>query len=198
MREDIVVVDLGIGNLANVEKALRGERSDDPYDIESADKLVLPGVGNFGEVMDALEPLKPALTDALEEGKPFLGICLGMQLLFSNSEEDKGKGLRIFKGKVIRFKKLPPPHIGWNTVDLKDELNLFEGISEENYFYFVHSYYVEPKDPRLISAYTNYRKGNKESKFPSVISYKNIHGVQFHPEKSSKTGLRMLKNFKNI
>lgn len=194
----IAIVDLGIGNLANVRKALGGVITSDPYEIERADKIVLPGVGNFGAVMKRLEPLKGTILDAINEGKPFLGICLGMQLLFEWSEESEGKGLEVFKGNVVKFRGVRVPHIGWNQVFPAKECPLFEGIKNGSYFYFVHSYYVNPQDKEVIAAITDYEsKGNKVV-FPSAVCKDNVFGVQFHPEKSSKNGLRLLENFRRL
>jgi len=194
----IAIVDLGIGNLANVRKALDGVITSDPYEIEKAEKIVLPGVGNFGAVMEKLEPLRGAILDSINDGKPFLGICLGLQLLFEWSEESEGKGLGVFKGNVVRFKGVRTPHIGWNQVWWKKDCPLFEGIKDGAYFYFVHSYYVNPADESIIAGVTDYQsKGNKVI-FTSAVCKDNIFGVQFHPEKSSRAGLRLLANFRRL
>ncbi len=191
----IAIVDLGIGNLANVRKALGGVITNDPYEIERAGKIVLPGVGNFGAVMERLEPLRGVILDAINEGKPFLGICLGLQLLFEESEESPGSmGLGVFEGKVIRFRGVRTPHIGWNQVFPSKECPLFEGIREGAYFYFVHSYYVNPLDEEVVAAKTDY----ESMVFTSAVCRDNVFGVQFHPEKSSKNGLRLLKNFRRL
>ncbi len=194
MRE-IAIVDLGIGNLANVRKALGGVITNDPYEIDRAEKIVLPGVGNFGAVMERLEPLRGVILDTINEGKPFLGICLGMQLLFEESEESPGsRGLGVFEGKVVRFRGVRTPHIGWNQVFPSKECPLFEGIKEGAYFYFVHSYYVNPRDEEVVAAKTDY----ESMVFTSAVCKDNVFGVQFHPEKSSKNGLRLLKNFRRL
>lgn len=198
MSEDIVIIDLGIGNLANVEKALDGKITSDVYDLEKADKIVLPGVGNFGSVMKTLQPFKPSILDAIEEGKPFLGICLGMQLLFEKSEESEGEGLGAFNGNVRRFRRTFSPHIGWNQVREKKRCDLLKGIDDGEFFYFVHSYHAEPKDDDLVAAITDLRANGTEIRFPSIICRGNTYGVQFHPEKSSRVGLKMLNNFKDI
>ena len=198
MSEDVVIVDLGIGNFANVEKALDGMVTNDAYDIEKAEKIVLPGVGNFGSIMEELQPLKGAIIDSIEEGKPFLGICLGMHLIFERSEENDGEGLGILKGEVVKFKDVPPPHIGWNQIHFNKKCRLQEGVKEDEFFYFVHSYIVDGLDEYLVSAVTDYQVSGEITTFPSIISKRNIFGVQFHPEKSSKAGLKMLKNFKQI
>ncbi|GAB6101787.1 imidazole glycerol phosphate synthase subunit HisH [Thermococcus atlanticus] len=195
----IAIVDLGIGNLANVRKALGGVITSDPYEIERAEKIVLPGVGNFGAVMERLEPLRGVILDAINDGKPFLGICLGLQLLFEESEESPGsRGLGVFEGKVVRFRGVRTPHIGWNQVWQKKECRLFEGIKDGAYFYFVHSYYVTPKDGGIVAGVTDYHSKGNEVVFTSAVCKDNVFGVQFHPEKSSKNGLRLLKNFRGL
>ena len=194
----IAIVDLGIGNLANVRKALDGAITSDPYEIEKAEKIVLPGVGNFGAVMEKLEPLRGAILDSINDGKPFLGICLGLQLLFEWSEESEGKGLGVFKGNVVRFKGVRTPHIGWNQVWQKKDCPLFEGIKDGAYFYFVHSYYVNPADESIIAGVTDYQSKGNEVIFTSAVCKDNIFGVQFHPEKSSRAGLRLLANFRRL
>lgn len=191
----IAIVDLGIGNLANVRKALGGVITGDPYEIERAEKIVLPGVGNFGAVMERLEPLRGIISDAINDGKPFLGICLGMQLLFEESEESPGsRGLGVFEGRVVRFRGVRTPHIGWNQVFSSKGCPLFEGIKSGSYFYFVHSYYVNPRNEEVVAATTDY----ESLVFTSAVCKDNVFGVQFHPEKSSKNGLRLLKNFRRL
>lgn len=194
----IAVVDLDIGNLANVKKALGGRVTEKSEHIRRAEKIVLPGVGNFGAAMGRLEPLRESLTEAVRNGKPFLGICLGMQLLFEESEEQVGRGLGICPGKVVRFRGVQVPHIGWNQVHSSRDLPLLEGIEEGSYFYFVHSYYVEPEEDEWIAARTEYRSEGNSVLFPSVIARGNVFGTQFHPEKSSDMGLQILKNFKEL
>ena len=195
----IAIVDLGIGNLANVRKALGGIITSDPYEIERAEKIVLPGVGNFGAVMEKLEPLRGVILDAINDGKPFLGICLGLQLLFEWSEESPGsRGLEVFKGNVIRFRGVRTPHIGWNQVWQKKECKLFEGIKDGAYFYFVHSYYAQPANESIIAGVTDYQSKGNEVIFTSVVCRDNIYAVQFHPEKSSKNGLKFLANFRRL
>lgn len=194
----IAIVDLGIGNLANVRKALDGVITSDPHEIEKAEKIVLPGVGNFGAVIEKLEPLRGVILDAINDGKPFLGICLGLQLLFEWSEESEGKGLGlgVFKGNVVRFRGVRTPHIGWNQMWRKKDCPLFEGIRDGAYFYFVHSYYVNPADESIIAGVTDYQSKGNEVIFTSAVCKDNIFGVQFHPEKSGKAGLRLLANFR--
>ncbi|HII67875.1 MULTISPECIES: imidazole glycerol phosphate synthase subunit HisH [Thermococcus] len=195
----IAIVDLGIGNLANVRKTLDGVITSDPYEIEKAEKIVLPGVGNFGAVMEKLDLLRGVILDTINDGKPFLGICLGLQLLFEESEENpESKGLGVFEGKVVRFRGVRTPHIGWNQVWQKKECKLFEGIKDGTYFYFVHSYYVNPVDEEIIVGVTDYESKENKVVFPSAVCKDNIFGVQFHPEKSSKVGLKLLANFRRL
>lgn len=192
----ILIVNYGAGNLHSVKKALEIFDnnviiSDKPWDISRADKIVLPGVGHFRDVITKIKIL--GLFEVLIEAgknKPFLGICLGMQLLFEESEEGNINGLSLIKGRVVRFpNNLKVPHIGWNTVHFKPH-PLFDGIPQKSWFYFVHSYYPVPNEPVAI-AVTDY--GNIE--FASVIFKDNITGCQFHPEKSGKIGLKLIENF---
>lgn len=194
----IAVVDLGIGNLANVRKALGGVITSDPYAIERAEKIVLPGVGNFGAVMEKLEPLRGVIIDAINDGKPLLGICLGLQLLFDGSEESPGKpGLGVFGGKVVRFQGVRVPHIGWNQVWQRKECPLFEGIKDGAYFYFVHSYYALPEED-VTAGVTDYESKGAKVVFTSAVCRENVYAVQFHPEKSGRNGLRLLENFRRL
>ena len=194
----IAVVDLGVGNLANVRKALGGVITSDPYEIERAEKLVLPGVGNFGAVMERLEPLRRVILDAINEGKPFLGICLGLQLLFEGSEESPGKpGLRVFRGQVVRFQGVRTPHIGWNQLWKRRECPLFEGIRDGAYFYFVHSYYAEPEED-VTTGVTDYESKGRKVVFTSAVWRDNVYAVQFHPEKSGRNGLILMRNFRRL
>ena len=198
----ICVIDYGLGNLRSVSKALEklgGEVriSSNPQDLETADKLVLPGVGAFGHGMRELKTrgLVEPLKIALGANRPFLGICLGMQLLFEESEESPGvPGLGILAGRVVRFKspQLKIPHMGWNAVSFsRGKSPLFEGVTSGSHFYFVHSYYAVPKEDGLVWGSCEY--GNE--KFPAVIGKNSLWAAQFHPEKSQEAGLRILKNF---
>ncbi len=195
----IVIVDYGRGNLRSVEKAFeklgyKAMVSSHPEEIVSADKLVLPGVGAFGDCMENLKSygLIESVLEFIKSGKPFLGICLGLQLLFSESEEyGPVKGLNVIPGRVVRFPKgLKVPHMGWNTVETVSYNPLFDGIDNNSFFYFVHSYYVVPDSKDVISAVTDYGV-----KFASAIWKENIFATQFHPEKSQKVGLKFLDNF---
>lgn len=188
----ICVLDYGTGNLKSIAKAL------DKYsesscvttsisDLEGASGIVLPGVGAFGDAMKNLEPYLKTLskTDA-----PLLGICLGMQLLFEKSSEGGlFEGLGLVKGEVRRFERLKVPQIGWNTIEAKRESPLLEGVRSGDWFYFVHSYYCSPSED-VTDAETEYG-----TTYCSVLSKGNIHATQFHPEKSSGKGLRIIKNF---
>jgi imidazole glycerol-phosphate synthase subunit HisH len=188
-----------MGNLRSVAKALElsGEKvlvSRSPEDILKADSIILPGVGAFSSGMKNLEKfgLIPFIIKALEKGKPFLGICLGMQLLFEKSEEgSECPGLGVLKGTVKRFPQgLRVPHVGWNSVHFSKTGGLFKGIPDKSYFYFVHSYYTEPDDKNIIASKTSYGFD-----FVSSVRKDNIYLTQFHPEKSHKTGLKLLENF---
>jgi glutamine amidotransferase len=200
----VVIIDYGMGNLASVYNALKflggnAKVGESPSDIEKADKLVLPGVGAFRDAMLGLE--KRALIEPikryLSSGKAYLGICLGLQLLFEKSEEASVKGLGVLKGKVKRFQEkdgIKVPHIGWNNVKFKDDnLKLTAGIKNESYFYFDHSYYAEPVDKSVVQATTDYGVN-----FASMCRKDNIYAVQFHPERSQGLGLKFLKNFINL
>ena len=198
----ICVIDYGMGNLRSVSKAIEkvGGKvtvSSNPKDVQKAKKLILPGVGAFGDGSRELTRLKlfESLQGALKEGKPTFGICLGMQLLFEESEESPGvKGLGIFPGKVQRFRnpRVKVPHMGWNEMILNVRKSpAFQGIGEKKYFYFVHSFYPVPREKSIIWASTKY--GDEE--FSSFVGKENIWASQFHPEKSQLPGLQILKNF---
>lgn len=197
----IAVIDYGMGNLGSVSNALKslgGEVTvtQKSSDLRRADKIVLPGVGAFKDAMDALAGLNliDSLKSELAADKTYLGICLGLELLFEKSEEGGGcKGLGILKGDVVEFSNvnLKVPHIGWNQVSIKKkDCPLLKGIGDNTFFYFVHSYYVRPKDKGMIATVTDYG-----GEFTSVIWQDNIYAVQYHPEKSQKMGLKFLENF---
>lgn len=194
----MVIVDLDVGNFANVKKALDGVVSSDPEVIESADKLVLPGVGNFGAVAKKLNPLREAITSSIAVGKPFLGICLGMQLLFSESTEGEGKGLGVLPGKAVDLPSNLSPHIGWNEVNFNEDFGLFGANGESYYFYFVHSYYVSPADKGVVVGETLLDLKGRDFVISAAIRRENVYGVQFHPEKSAGNGLALLKEFKEL
>ena len=203
----ITIIDYGMGNLRSVQKAFEKFCSNvvvssSAKDILKADKIVLPGVGAFKTAMDELKKrgLIQPIKASIKEGKPFLGICLGLQLLFSESEEGKKiKGLDIIEGKVRKFKEkdgLKIPHMGWNIVKSKvksKNSKILYGIEKNSYMYFVHSYYVAPKDKSVILCETDYG-GN----FASGVHKDNIWGLQFHPEKSQSIGLKIVENFVNL
>jgi glutamine amidotransferase len=198
----IAIIDYGMGNIHSVQKALElmgGSTvvTNRLKDIQSAEKLVLPGVGAFTEAMRELEKqeLAAAIKDQMNNKKPFLGICLGMQLLFQESKEGKGsRGLSVLDGTVKRFSNnqgLKVPHMGWDEVTIKNKnCPLLKGINEDAYVYFCHSYYPEPAENAVTAASCKYGK-----EFSCVVWQDNVYGVQFHPEKSQQVGLKMLKNF---
>lgn len=196
----IAVIDYGLGNLRSVSKALekagaKTKVTNSPKVISKAEAIVFPGVGAFSKGMENLRKLKilKTITDSIKSGKPFLGLCLGLQLLFTESEEyGNHKGFSIIKGKVKRFMgKVKIPHMGWNQVKFTGQhADLFKGVNKGNYFYFVHSYYVEPEDKSIITTRTDYG-----IEFASSIQKNNIYGLQFHPEKSGELGQRVLENF---
>ncbi|MCI1955308.1 MAG: imidazole glycerol phosphate synthase subunit HisH [Oscillospiraceae bacterium] len=197
----IAVLDYGAGNLLSVEKALRFIGCDpvvtaDPGRLQSASAAILPGVGAFGDAMSCLRKsglVRPVL-DFIDSGRPFLGICLGMQLLFEGSEEAPDvPGLGALKGRIYRIPDTPGlkiPHIGWNSLNIKDRDGLFAGLEEHPYVYFVHSYYLKADDRDIVSSTAGYGVTIDAS-----IHRKNLFATQFHPEKSGKTGLNMLRNF---
>ena len=201
----IVLIDYGVGNLYSVEKAVAYVGGDvkissSAENIVRAEKIILPGVGAFGDCMKNLEATGLILTIKAEisSGKPILGICVGLQILFAGSEESPCvDGLKIFGGQVkkIRAGDLKIPHMGWNSVSIRnEELGikniLFKGIKNNSYFYFVHSYHANPDDKNIIAATTTYGE-----EVTAAIEFENIFATQFHPEKSGDVGLRVLKNF---
>ncbi len=195
----LVIIDYGLGNLRSIEKALQYvgadvEISNDPYAIDRADALVLPGVGAFRDAMMHFSILENVVKEAVYDGKPLLGICLGMQMLASESEEGGlHKGIDIIPGRVIRFpaSELKVPHMGWNSLMVRKNIPLLKGVKNGSYVYFVHSFHVTA-DEKYEVALCDYG-----SIFPAIIENEdgNVVGTQFHPEKSGPTGLRMLRNF---
>ncbi len=197
----IAIIDYNAGNLKSVEKALLllGHEcvvTRDFKEIERADKVILPGVGAFGEAMEQLKKyeLDKVIKDVAGRQVPFLGICLGLQLLFEGSEESSGtEGLHLLDGKIVRIpakEGLKIPHIGWNSLSLQHDGRLFRGIEPEPYVYFVHSYYLKADDGQIVKATCDY-----STLIHASVEKGNIFACQFHPEKSSHTGLKILQNF---
>ena len=199
----IAIIDYDAGNVKSVEKAIEhlgysAKLTRDRQDIMNADSVILPGVGAFGDAMNRLSEydLVPVIKDVVSQNTPFLGICLGLQLMFDSSEESPGaQGLSLLPGKVIRIpdKGLKVPHIGWNSLDYPNAGRLFEGVPEQSYVYFVHSYYLQADDPSIVTATTEYA-----AHIHASVEKGNIFATQFHPEKSSDVGLKMLENFMKI
>ncbi|MFZ5996334.1 MAG: imidazole glycerol phosphate synthase subunit HisH [Nitrospirota bacterium] len=206
----IAIVDYGMGNIRSVEKGFikvgaRVKVTSDPKVIADAKGVVLPGVGAFKDCMANLDKLSllDVITREIAKGKPYLGICLGLQILFAESEEfGFCKGMNVLRGKVVKFRfdgnqqsavsnqQLKIPHMGWNTARLIRKPPIFGGIDDQSYFYFVHSYYVVPEDEGVIAARTDYGVD-----FVSMVWKDNIFATQFHPEKSQDLGLKILKGF---
>ena len=200
----IAILDYDAGNLRSVEKAFAsiGKESvitRDRQEVRRAEKLVLPGVGSFGAAMGQLKKyeIDRMLKEAVEEGKPVLGICLGLQLLFDGSEESEGiEGLRLLEGSILKIPKeegLKIPHIGWNSLTLKNNGRLFRGVEGNPYVYFVHSYYLKAKDEGIVTTAAEYGVSIHAS-----VECGNLFACQFHPEKSSSIGLQILSNFAAI
>ena len=200
----IAIIDYDAGNMKSVEKALQFLEAEvmvtrDKNAILAADQVILPGVGAFGEAMEKLESygLIDVIHQVVAKGIPFLGICLGMQLLFDQSEESGGvKGLGLLRGEIVKIPSkegLKIPHIGWNSLKFPHKSVLFDGISEDSYVYFVHSYYLKASDMAVVAATTTYGV-----EIHAAVEHNNIYGCQFHPEKSSEIGLNILKNFVSL
>lgn len=199
--QDIVIVDYGMGNLRSVQKAFEklghaARISGLPEEVAKANKVVLPGVGAFRDAIGRLREahLDQPIIEQVRAGKPFLGICLGMQLIFSKSYEDgEYDGLNLLAGDVVRFTNQPGlkvPHMGWNQLRFRRRAPIFAGLEEGSAVYFVHSYYPVPKDGAVIAAEADY-----PTPFAAAVWHENIQATQFHPEKSQRVGLKMLKNF---
>ncbi len=200
----IAIIDYDAGNIKSVEKALaylgKEVKITRDYDeIMSSSHVILPGVGSFGDAMGKLREygLEKAIHDVVNKGTPFLGICLGLQLLYESSEETPGvEGLGLLKGKIVRIPQkdgLKIPHMGWNSLNIKEDATLFKGISENAYVYFVHSYYLEAENADEVAATTEYA-----THIHASVEKDNIFACQFHPEKSSTVGLKILENFVNL
>lgn len=197
----IAIIDYDAGNLRSVEKALLalGEQPVITRDAEvllSADKVILPGVGSFGDAMGRLHQygLVEVIHRIVEKGTPFLGICLGLQLMFERSDESDGvEGLGLLKGEILKIpdqEGLKIPHMGWNSLKIREGSGLFAGLSQDSYVYFVHSYYLKAADDNIVAATTEY-----STCIHAAVESGNVFACQFHPEKSSDVGLRILKNF---
>lgn len=200
----IAIIDYDAGNLKSVEKAFihLGEQvkiTRDKKEILTADKVILPGVGAFKDAMDKLSryELVDTIREVAASKKPFLGICLGMQLLFESSEEGMGvEGLSILEGNIVKIpdqEGLKIPHMGWNSLDIKPGTKLYQGIEDGSYVYFVHSFYLKAKNEADVAATTEY-----STKIHASVEKGNIFGCQFHPEKSGEVGLKILSNFAKI
>ena len=197
----IAIIDYDAGNIKSVEKAIQylGEDAVITRDrdlILNSDKVILPGVGSFGDAMAKIREynLVNTIYDVVDKKTPFLGICLGLQLLFKTSEESIGvTGLGLLDGQIIRIPDAPGlkiPHMGWNSLDIKPGATLFQGIEDQSYVYFVHSYYLQAEHEEDVAATTEY-----STKIHASVEHENIYACQFHPEKSSRVGLQILKNF---
>jgi imidazole glycerol-phosphate synthase subunit HisH len=197
----ITIIDYGSGNLKSIKNGfsrigVEAYVSGDVREMEKADALILPGVGAFGNAMKNLKSYETTIHQHIESGKPFLGVCLGLQVLFTKSQESKEvEGLKVFEGDVLRFpdslkeEGLKIPHMGWNNLQIQNECPILKGVGSE-YMYFVHSYYVQPEDESIIAATVDYGVD-----VPAVVCQDNIFATQFHPEKSGTMGLQILKNF---
>ncbi len=197
----IAILDYDAGNIKSVEKAVQllGQEvtiTRDRREVLNADKVILPGVGAFGDAMGKIRQygLYEVIHEVVEQGTPFLGICLGLQLLFERSEESPGvEGLGILKGEILRIPETPGlkiPHMGWNSLDFRNNGRLFEDLPEESYVYFVHSYYLRAADEKIVTAVTEYG-----TQIHASVEQGNVFACQFHPEKSSDAGIQILKNF---
>lgn len=197
----VAIIDYDAGNIKSVEKALQKLGQDvvitrDAEVILSADHVILPGVGAFGDAMNNLKKyhMDEVIYQVVEKGTPFLGICLGLQLLFERSDETPGvDGLGILKGEILRIpdcENLKIPHMGWNSLNFHNNGRLFQGLPEESYVYFVHSYYLKAVDESIVKATTEY-----STHIHASVEQGNVFACQFHPEKSSDVGLQILKNF---
>ena len=194
-----VIFDYGVGNLLSLKTALEkvgleASIGTSAKNLAEADAITLPGVGAFTPAASKLDSIKETLVNKIQSGTPLLGICLGLQLFFEESEEGPGNGLALFKGKTVRLPNtVKVPHMGWNTLNIIRQNELFEGVAEGAYVYFVHSLYPVPVDKTIVCTQTEYG-----TTFTSAIACKNVYGTQFHPEKSGDIGLKILKNFAKI
>jgi len=194
-----VIFDYGVGNLLSLKTALEkvgleASIGTSPQELVEADAIALPGVGAFTPAASKLDSVKEVLVNKIQCGTPLLGICLGLQLFFETSEEGPGNGLALFKGKTVRLPStVKVPHMGWNTLNIVKQNELFNGVKEGSYVYFVHSLYPVPVDKTIVCTQTEYG-----TTFASAIASKNVYGTQFHPEKSGDLGLKILKNLAKV
>ncbi len=192
----IAIFDYGVGNMHSIRRGIEiagavARITTDPDELKKADAIVLPGVGAFGAAMGLLDGTSDLLRDEVNGGKPLLGVCLGMQLLFKWSEEGDRTGLGLIDGDVVRLKSnVKVPHMGWNSLKIGRKHWFLNGVPSDSYVYFVHSYLAKPDDPSVVLSTTDYG-----GEFPSVVASGSVVGTQFHPEKSGEAGLRMLSNF---
>ena len=192
----VVIFDYGVGNLLSLKTALEKSGLEagigtSAKELAEADAIALPGVGAFTPAAAKLDAIRDTLVKRVEEGAPVIGICLGLQLFFDESEEGPGNGLALFKGKTVQLPRtVKVPHMGWNTLNITKQNELFDDVADESYVYFVHSLYPVPADKSIVCTQTQYG-----TTFTSAVASKNIYGTQFHPEKSGDIGLRILKNF---
>ena len=194
-----VIFDYGVGNLLSLKTALEkagleASIGTSARELTDADAIALPGVGAFTPSSEALNSIKEMITNKIQEGTPLLGICLGLQLFFERSEEGPGDGLALFKGEVLQLPgTVKVPHMGWNTLSMVKPNELFDGIKEDSYVYFVNSLYPVPADKSIVCTQTEYG-----TTFASAVASQNIYGTQFHPEKSGDIGLKILQNFAKL
>ena len=199
MMPEAVIFDYGAGNLLSLKVALEtiglnAKIGSTAQALKKANAIALPGVGNFSAAAEKLDPVRQVILDAITNGVPVLGICLGLQLFFPRSEEGGGNGLGLYEGKTVWLpNSVKVPHMGWNTLRIVKQNELLEGVDDESYVYFVHSLYPVPVDKELVCTETDYG-----TKFASAVASKNVYGTQFHPEKSGDVGLKILKNFARI
>jgi glutamine amidotransferase len=196
----VAVVNYGVGNLRSIRRGLEKSGADvkithSPKDLLNSDGIVLPGVGAFAPAVQNMAPIADVVSEAMKNGKPILGVCLGLQLLFTRSSEGGSvKGLDFISGDIVKLPDaVKTPQMGWNTINIEQSHPLLEGVKDGSYVYFVHSYYPKPIDSDVVVATTEYGV-----RFASMVAKRNLLATQFHPEKSSKTGLMMLKNFVRI
>ena len=196
---EVLIVDYGVGNLLSLKCALEkagltAKVGLSRRQLKNADAIALPGVGNFVVAATKLAAFREDFSNAVREGTPIFGICLGLQLFFQESEEGQGEGLALFRGKNVRLpSSVKVPHMGWNTLQITEHNEILDAVNDGTYMYFVHSLYPVPIDKEIICTQTDYG-----TTFTSAIARKNVYGTQFHPEKSGENGLQILKNFAKV